>query len=69
MLTGGAADAAGAVSFLDKLYPGEGKTIYEDRARRLANIVVIRSLPPDVFRKAPGAEPIASGPPSAADVG
>jgi hypothetical protein len=69
MLAAGTADAAGAVSFLHKLYPENGKAIYDDRARRIANIVVIRNLPPDVFRKAPGAEPVASGPPRAADLG
>ena len=60
-------DAASAVSFLDKLYPGKGKAIYDDRAQRLANILVIRQS--GAFRKAPGSEPVASGPPSAAALG
>jgi hypothetical protein len=60
-------DAASVVSFLDKLYSGKGKAIYDDRAQRLANILVIRES--GAFRKAPGAEPVASGPPSAADLG
>ena len=62
-----APDAAGAVSFLDKLYPGKGQAIYDNRAQRLANILVI--LESGAFRKAPGAEPVASGPPSAVDLG
>jgi hypothetical protein len=63
------ADAAAAVSFLDKLYPGKGNAIYDDRARRISNIVTVRTPPPEVFRKAPGTSPVASGPPSAADLG
>ena len=52
-----AADAVGAVSFLDKLYPGKGQAIYDDRGQRLANILVIRAS--GAFRKAPGAELVA----------
>lgn len=62
-------DEAGAIAFLQKLYPkpGAGQRIYGERAARLANIEVVRPTP--LFRKGPGTEPIASGPPRAEHLG
>jgi hypothetical protein len=68
MLGAGTAGPERVVSFLDKLYPGSGQKIYDDRAQRIANIKVVRAPGPGVFRREPGSEPVASGPPSAADL-
>jgi len=69
LLAAATTGAAGAISFFDKLYPGKGQAIYDDRAQRIANVKAIRTPEPGVFRKPPGAEPVASGPPQAEDLG
>ncbi len=71
MHAAGAIDDAQCIAFLQKVYPGQpngGQLCFANREQRLANIVVIRSLPGH-FRKAPGQEPLVSGPVRPGDVG
>ncbi|GIF53051.1 hypothetical protein DFJ67_0577 [Asanoa ferruginea] len=51
-----------AVTFLDRLYPGHGESIFADRSQRFANLVEIR--PSAAFRRPPGSTPWISGPPT-----
>jgi hypothetical protein len=60
-LMDGNATEARVLDFLERLYPGRGAEVFADRDARYANLTLIR--PTDHFRKLPGAEPWASGPP------
>lgn len=67
----GKIDDAQCIAFLQKVYPSKptnGQLCFDNREKRLANIVVIRSLPGH-FRKTPGQEPFVSGPVHFAHVG
>lgn len=57
-------------AFLGKLYPkpGAADEYIADRAKRFANIVQVRPAQLGVFRRAPGTQPIVSGPPQPAEV-
>ena len=49
-----------AQEFLNKLYPGNGASVFADRRERMANLVTVR--PAGAFRRAPGSRPYESGP-------
>lgn len=61
----GAVDRDGYVGFLERYFPhaekGAADELWNDRAQRLSNLVVIRDQP-HLYRRAPGSLPVASGP-------
>jgi hypothetical protein len=61
----GTVDRAGYVRFFERYFPnaekGAGDELWNDREQRLANLVLIRSQP-HLYRRAPGSQPVASGP-------
>lgn len=61
----GAVDRDAYVAFLERYFPnadaGAAEELWNDRAQRLANLVVIRDQP-HLYRRAPGSQPVVSGP-------
>jgi hypothetical protein len=60
MLDAGQIPEEGARTFLDRLYPGNGETVFADRSARFANLLGVR--PATGFRRPPGTRPWMSGP-------